>query len=134
VEVNDCLKYHVDVALAMSWNWYDYEDWEGFLDTALRVLASLAISLILGIFAKAIVYTPIIVLSIIQSAVQPILGSGLMAFNFSLPALAFSVLLSMSLNTMMWYELVGSVEHIGDVLKIICLASVYVIAVIVSVT
>ena len=118
----------------MSWNWYDYEDWEGFLDTALRVLASLAISLILGIFAKAIVYTPIIVLSIIQSAVQPILGSGLMAFNFSLPALAFSVLLSMSLNTMMWYELVGSVEHIGDVLKIICLASVYVIAVIVSVT
>jgi len=57
-----------------------------------------------------------------------------MAFDFSLPTLAFSVLLSMSLNTMVWYELVGSVEHIGDVLKIICLASVYVIAVIVSVT
>jgi hypothetical protein len=118
----------------MSWNWYDYEGWKGFLDVVLRVLASLAISPILGIFAKAIVYTPIIVLSIIQSAVQPILGSGFMAFNFGLPALAFSVLLSMSLNTMVWYELVGSVEHIGDALKIICLASVYVIAVIVSVT
>ena len=104
------------------------------MDTALRVLASLAISSILGIFAKVIVYMPIIVLSIIQSAVQPILGSGLMGFDFGLPALAFSVLLSMSLNTMVWYELVGSVEHIGDVLKIICLASVYVIAVIVSVT
>jgi hypothetical protein len=84
--------------------------------------------------AKVIVYMPIIVLSIIQSAVQPILGSGFMAFDFSLPTLAFSVLLSMSLNTMVWYELVGSVEHIGDVLKIICLASVYVIVVIVSVT
>jgi len=118
----------------MSWNWYDYEGWEGFLDAALRVLASLAISPILGILAKVIVYTPIIVLSIIQSAVQPILGSGLMGFDFGLPTLAFSVLLSMSLNTMVWYELVGSVEHIGDVLKIICLASVYVIAVIVSVT
>jgi hypothetical protein len=118
----------------MSWNWYDYEGWEGFLDTALRVLASLAISPILGIFAKAIVYMLIIVLSIIQSAVQPILGSGLMGFNFGLPALAFSVLLSISFDTMAWYEFVGSVEHIGDVLKIICLASVYVIAVIVSVT
>ncbi len=104
------------------------------MDTALRVLASLAISPILGILAKAVVHMPIIVLSIIQSAVQPILGSGLMGFDFGLPALAFSVLLSMSLNTMVWYELVGSVEHIGDVLKIICLASVYVIAVIVSVT
>ena len=104
------------------------------MDTALRVFASLAISPILGILAKVIVYTPIIVLSIIQSAVQPILGSGFMAFDFSLPTLAFNVLLSMSLNTMVWYEFVGSVEHIGDVLKIICLASVYVIAVIMSVT
>ena len=84
--------------------------------------------------AKVIVYTPIIVLSIIQSAVQPILGSGFMGFDFGLPALAFSVPLSMLLSTMVWYEWVGSVEHIGDVLKIICLASVYVIAVIVSVT
>jgi len=84
--------------------------------------------------AKVIVYTPIIVLSIIQSAVQPILGSGFMGFDFGLPALAFSVPLSMLLSTMVWYELVGSVEHIGDALKIICLASVYVIAVIVSVT
>ncbi len=75
----------------MSWNWYDYEGWEGFLDTALRVLASLAISPILGIFAKAVVHMPIIVLSIIQSAVQPILGSGLMGFDFGLPALAYSL-------------------------------------------
>jgi len=132
--VNNYLKYNVDVTLAMSWNVYDYEGWEGFLDTALRVLASLAISPILGILARFIVYTPIIVLSIIQSAVQPILGSGFMAFDFGLPALAFSVLLSISFDTMAWYEFVGSVEHIGDVLKIICLASVYVIAVIVSVT
>jgi hypothetical protein len=106
----------------------------GVLDAVIRVLASLAISPILGILAKVIVYMPIIVLSIIQSAVQPILGSGFMAFDFSLPTLAFSVLLSMLLSTMAWYEFVGSVEHIGDVLKIICLASVYVIAVIVSVT
>jgi len=118
----------------MSWNWYDYEGWKGFLDVVLRVLASLAISPILGILARFIVYTPIIVLSIIQSAVQPILGSGLMGFDFGLPTLAFSVLLSMSLNTMVWYEFVGSVEHTGDALKIICLASVYAIAVIVSVT
>ena len=89
---------------------------------------------ILGILAKAIVYMPIIVVSIIQSAVQPILGSGFMAFNFGLPALAFSVLLSISFDTMAWYEFVGSIEHIGDALKIICLALVYVIAVIVSVT
>jgi hypothetical protein len=118
----------------MSWNVYDYEGWEGFLDTALRVLASLAISPILGILAKVIVYMPIIVLSIIQSAVQPILGSGFVGFNTGLFTLAFSVLLSISFDTMAWYEFVGSVEHIGDALKIICLALVYVIAVIVPVT
>ncbi len=104
------------------------------MDTALRVLASLAISPILGILARFIVHMLIIVLSIIQSAVQPILGSGFVGFNAGLFTLAFSMLLSISFDTMVWYEFVGSVEHTGDVLKIICLASVYVIAVIVSVT
>jgi len=115
------------MTLAMSW--YEYDNGEGFLDAVVRVLVSLALSPILGIFANAIVYMLIIVLSAIQSTVQQILeGDSTMDFNAGLLALA----LSMLLNSALWYRTVGSVEHIDDALKMISLISTYVIAMIMS--